>query len=193
MTNTGRAALAAWAACACSGWLLAFCQAEAVRLWQQAMQENGIGWRRAMVWVKPDSTPQLSGDRPAQGFESIAAGWCGVGRSRWNGGGRRGVFSFGKHDAGSGHGGSCNDHPTQKPLALMNELVRLFTQPGECVVDPFMGSGTTGVACAGLDRHFIGIELDPRYFGIACQRIDQAYRQPRLLPEPLYKQSKLLP
>ena len=54
------------------------------------------------------------------------------------------------------------EHPNEKPLALMKKLVDLFTQPGELVCDPYMGSGTTGVACLSNGRRFIGIERDPR-------------------------------
>lgn len=177
MTDELRTHLCAWAAESCSGWLLAFCQAEAVATWRTAMEAGGAKWRRAMVWVKPDSSPQLSGDRPAQGFESIAAAWCGDGPSRWNGGGKRGVFTYGKHDPGMGHGGGANEHPTQKPRLLMAELVSLFTSPGELIADPFMGSGTTGVAAIQSGRAFVGIERDPRYFDIACRRISEAWAQ----------------
>lgn len=72
-------------------------------------------------------------------------------------------------------------HPTEKPLRLMEWFVG--HTKGE-VLDPFMGSGTTGVACAKLGRKFIGIEIEPRYFDIACRRIKDAYRQPRLFEEP---------
>jgi len=68
-------------------------------------------------------------------------------------------------------------HPTQKPVRLMERL--LLPEFGS-VLDPFMGSGTTGVACANLGRKFIGIELDPKYFDIACERIAAAYAQGRL-------------
>lgn len=70
-------------------------------------------------------------------------------------------------------------HPTQKPLGVMRWVTE-FTKG--LVLDPFMGSGTTGVACVQLDRKFIGIELDPDYFEIACKRIEEAYRQPKLFP-----------
>lgn len=169
-----------WAAKHCDGWMLAFCQAEAVASWRASMEAAGQKWRRAMVWVKPDSSPQLTGDRPAQGYESIAASWCGAGRSEWNGGGKRGVFTFGKHDAGTGHGGRSNEHPTQKPVALMDEFVHLFSNPGGIVLDPFMGSGTTGMACLRNGRNFTGIEKDPRYFDMACRRIEAAHAQLRL-------------
>ena len=72
-----------------------------------------------------------------------------------------------------------NQHPTQKPVALM-EWTAGFV-PGQRVLDPFMGSGTTGVACMNLGRKFIGIEREPKYFDIACRRIEDAQRQARLI------------
>jgi site-specific DNA-methyltransferase (adenine-specific) len=180
MDDELRAFMARWAATNCRGWMLAFCQAEAVATWRSAMELAGMKWRRAMVWVKPDSSPQLSGDRPAQGYESIAAAWCGEGRSEWNGGGKRGVFTYGKHDPGMGHGGGRNEHPTQKPAVLMKDLVSLFTLPGQTVLDMCMGSGTTGIACHDLGRPFIGIEKKPHHFATACRRIEDAQRQARM-------------
>lgn len=70
------------------------------------------------------------------------------------------------------------DHPTQKPVGVMEWAIG-FTE-GETVLDPFMGSGTTGVACANLGRKFIGIEIETKYFDIACERIEAAYSQGRL-------------
>jgi site-specific DNA-methyltransferase (adenine-specific) len=64
-----------------------------------------------------------------------------------------------------------NDHPTVKPLQLMRYLARLITPPGGIVLDPFMGSGTTGVAAAAEGLGFIGIEQDEHYFAIAQQRV----------------------
>jgi site-specific DNA-methyltransferase (adenine-specific) len=74
-------------------------------------------------------------------------------------------------------------HPTQKPIAIMEPFVGLV-DVGETILDPFMGSGTTGVAALKLGRRFIGIELEPRYFDIACRRIEEAWKQPRLFEEP---------
>jgi site-specific DNA-methyltransferase (adenine-specific) len=68
-------------------------------------------------------------------------------------------------------------HPTPKPTKWMEWAVGLGSRPNEVILDPFMGSGTTGVACAKLGRKFIGIEIDPKYFDIACKRIDEAYKQ----------------
>lgn len=66
-------------------------------------------------------------------------------------------------------------HPTEKPVDLMRTVIG-WTEG--CVVDPFMGSGTTGVACAKIGRSFVGFELDPAYFETACCRIEEAYQQP---------------
>ena len=71
-------------------------------------------------------------------------------------------------------------HPTQKPLSLMVWVIENYTSPGDTVLDCFMGSGTTGVACVQTGRNFIGIELDPKYFAIAEKRIHDAQQQMRL-------------
>lgn len=77
------------------------------------------------------------------------------------------------------------EHTTQKPIRLMEWcLSQAKTAEGQTVLDPYMGSGTTGVACMRLGRKFIGIEIEPRYFDIAVRRIEEAYRQPRLFSEP---------
>lgn len=65
-------------------------------------------------------------------------------------------------------------HPTQKPVPLMEYLIKTYTNKGDTVLDFTMGSGTTGVACANLGRNFIGIELDEKYFKTACKRIEEA-------------------
>lgn len=72
------------------------------------------------------------------------------------------------------------DHPTQKPIAVMEWAIQQCKQSPQTILDPFMGSGTTGVACANLGRKFIGIEIEPKYFDIACERIAAAYAQGRL-------------
>lgn len=83
------------------------------------------------------------------------------------------------------------NHPTEKPVSLMEQVVK-WTDG--LVLDPFMGSGTTGVACVKLGRKFIGIELDEKYFDISCKRIEEAYKQPDLFLEPPVKhiQDKML-
>lgn len=73
------------------------------------------------------------------------------------------------------------DHPTQKPLNVIDPLIRTSTDRGDTIADPFMGSGTTGVACVKLGRKFIGIEIEPKYFDIAVRRIEAAMDETSLL------------
>jgi len=77
-----------------------------------------------------------------------------------------------------------NGHPCPKPIESWTKLIKRVSRPYETILDPFMGSGTTGVACAKLCRKFIGIELEPKYFDIACKRIEDAYKQGDLFVAP---------
>jgi site-specific DNA-methyltransferase (adenine-specific) len=165
-------------------WVLAFCQVEAVGTYETLFGRTK--YKRACTWVKHDSAPQFTGDRPAQGTESIACAWLAPGRSAWNGGGKRGVYHYGIRD------GESRLHPTQKPIGLMRELVRDFTQPGDVVLDPFMGSATTGKACLLEGRRFIGIEHDAGYFYSACQRLEATARQGQLFAVPGRVQQRAL-
>ena len=73
------------------------------------------------------------------------------------------------------------DHPTQKPIGVMAWAINHVPAPCNTILDPFMGSGTTGVACMNLGRSFIGIEREVKYFDIALRRIEDAQRQGRLI------------
>jgi len=82
-------------------------------------------------------------------------------------------------------GGYFGKHPCEKPISLMAHIVGSSSRTSQTILDPFMGSGTTGVAAIQLGRKFIGIEREPKYFDIACQRIEQAVAQGQLFePEP---------
>lgn len=74
-------------------------------------------------------------------------------------------------------------HPCPKPIGAMKGALQIATKVGDLVADPFMGSGTTGVAAVKLGRKFIGIEIEPKYFDIACRRIEEATRQPDMFIE----------
>lgn len=78
------------------------------------------------------------------------------------------------------NGEQRGDHPTQKPIGVMEWAINHVPTPNSLILDPFMGSGTTGVACMNLGRSFIGIEREPKYFDIACRRIEDAQRQGRM-------------
>jgi len=137
-----------------------------------SLERAGLPLARFGVWHKLDGAPQFSGDRPAMGWEAIAI-LHREGKKHWNGGGHPAVWAC-RVERG--------DHPAQKPLALVADWVKKFTEPGETVLDPLMGSGTTGVACARLGCKFIGIEKRPDYFEIACRRIAETYAQAQLFP-----------
>lgn len=183
--NVDRSKIASACVSASAGWVILFTLAEGVRAWRDELQASGAKWDTTCFWIKPDSSPRFNGQGPARGAECFATCWAGEGYRRWNAGGKRGIYT---HCVNTGRQG---EHPTEKPVPLMQEILADFTQPGELICDPFMGSGTTGVAALQLGRKFIGIERDPKWFDLACRRIEQAHRQPRLFDEPTPKPKQL--
>lgn len=128
--------------------------------------------------------------RAVGGFYCPAA----VGMSPWGFAGYSPVLFYGK-DPRDGKGqnsimtrlterASCPEHPCSKPIGAMILMVQKASIENETILDPFMGSGTTLVACAKLGRKGIGIELEPRYFDIACKRVEDAYKQADFFIEP---------
>ncbi|WP_233872422.1 DNA-methyltransferase [Paraburkholderia adhaesiva] len=173
--NRDQRAFAYWAAL-WSGAALHACRPGAVGMfftdWRQLpastdyMQAGGWVWRGIVPWCKPDARPQL-GRFTAQ-CEYVIWGTAGAVCADDTAGRIPGFYE-------------CiaprnRVHVTQKPVELLRELLRVVPVGG-CVLDPFMGSGTTGVACIQTGRHFVGIELDPVHFDNACERIHDAYRQ----------------
>jgi len=163
---------------ASNGWVLLFCSPEGVGRWADSINASPMKYKRACVWVKPDSTPQMNGQGPAMGAEMFVASWAGAGYAKWNAGGKRGVYTHLTNPSGR-HGG----HPTEKPVALMKELVADFTEADQTILDPFMGSGATGIACNAFGRIFVGIEQNEEYFNMAVARMRLAYAQPPLFNE----------
>lgn len=145
------------------------------------LEKAGLPLVRFGIWLKQDSAPQFSGDRPGTGWEAVAI-LHREGKRRWNGGGHHAVWVC-RVERG--------EHPTQKPLTLLLDWVTKFTDESATVLDPFMGSGTTGVACLKLGRKFIGIEKREDYFELACRRIDDTQRQGNLFV-PVCTQEPLL-
>jgi site-specific DNA-methyltransferase (adenine-specific) len=137
-----------------------------------ALQSGGAVWRGIVVWNKMNA-------RPVPGRFKASAEYI-----VWGTNGPRkvntkdkdavylpGVFSFPSPAA------SVREHSTQKPVELLKNIIQLARR-GETVLDPFMGSGTTGVACAESGRKFVGIEINEHYFSIACKRIEEAHNRP---------------
>jgi DNA modification methylase len=148
-------------------------------------------WRREetpmIVWggnyfdLPPTRAPLVWGkNNPGRDFADFEMAWTNLDMVA-----RRFVFRPMNMDGGK-------QHPTQKPIALMQWCLG-FLPDAETILDPFMGSGTTGVACVREGRKFIGIELDPDYFDIACERIRKEMAQPRLdlAPPPQPKQEAM--
>lgn len=125
----------------------------------------GLRTLRIGVWVKPNPMPQISGDRPGQGWESIAFLHRDDVRPTWNGGGRSGVWTYPVEQNQS--------HPTAKPLQMLMDWVQLFTAPGDSILDPFAGSGTTLVAAKNLGRRGIGVEVDESHCETIARRLSQ--------------------
>lgn len=126
---------------------------------------TGLRCLRIGVWVKTNPMPQISADRPGQGWESIAYLHRDDVKPAWNGGGRAGNYVT---PVQQGEG-----HPTTKPLSMLADWVRNFTQPGGVVLDPFAGSGTTLRAAANEGRRAIGVEKDERYCELIAKRLSQ--------------------
>lgn len=148
----------------CKRWFVAFTDMEGIALWRDAILNAGLDYVRTCLWVKPDATPQFTGDRPASGAEAFVLAHR-PGRKRWNAGGKRNVYTHTRTPGDS-------PHPTTKPLSLMLEILGDFSDPGELILDPFAGSGSTGVACSQLGRRFIGWELNAEYHAIATRRLN---------------------
>lgn len=169
LTPELRRAVASWCGAHVLGWTLAFADVEGVSGWVDDLQAAGLTYKRTGAWIRRGGAPQFSGTHPASGFEAIVMAHA-PGRSRWNGGGHMAIYDYPIVCNRKGQQGS-RYHPTQKPLELMRELVRLFTEPGDLVVDPFAGVGTTVLACALEGRRCLGIEKKPEWAEIARERI----------------------
>lgn len=119
-----------------------------------------------LTWFKPDIAPSLS---------QVELAWTNLDATAKHF--TCPISTYGKERVATGGG-----HPTQKPLSLMAWCLG-FIPEAQTILDPFMGSGTTGVACAKDGRRFIGIEINPAYFDIACRRIADEHARPRLFTE----------
>jgi len=139
----------------------------------------GLEFIRMGVWTKINPMPQLTGDRPGTGWEAIAI-FHPAGAKRWNGGGKSAVWM---HETSRCNWFGASNHPTEKPVGLVMDMIGKFTDQSETILDPFTGSGTTGVACVKTGRKFIGIEIEERYCEIAARRLDAEISKGNLFAE----------
>ena len=177
ITDEMRACVSHWMSVLARRWVLVFSDVESCSDWRHELDtargyDGGaaLEYVRTGAWIKVNGTPQFTGDRPGVGFEAITI--CHAsGRKRWNGGGLPAVWSC---PIVLNRGGkNPRLHPTQKPESLMAALVSAFTDPGETILDPFMGSGTTLVAAKRLGRKAIGIEREEKHCATAVERLRQ--------------------
>jgi len=148
----------------CKRWFIAFMD------WRHIAELNKscpAPWNfiRFGVWLKTNPMPQLSGDRPAHGWGGIVYLHNSNSKRYWNGGGHHGNYIHSIVSDGN--------HPTGKPLKILMAMIISFSEPGDLILDPFMGSGTTLVAAKQLNRKAIGIELNKEYCDIAVSRLRQ--------------------
>jgi site-specific DNA-methyltransferase (adenine-specific) len=137
--------------------------------WQHASTFKALATKLRFVrlgaWVKPDGCPQFTGDRPATGWEAVSILHGLSEPLRWNRRGHPAVWWF--------NVGRDGIHPTGKPEPMLRIWAHSFTDAGELILDPFMGSGTTLVAAAATGRRAIGIEIEEKYCEIAAKRLGQ--------------------
>ena len=152
------------------GWIVTLSDSTLLPIWWKSFKDLGRTVFPAVPCVINGMTVRLAGDGPSSwavyanvSRSSSLAGW----------GTLPGAY-VGAREAQAIIGG--------KPIWLMQKLVKDYSRQQDAILDPFMGSGTTGVACMNLGRKFIGIEIEPKYFDIACRRIEDAQRQQRLIP-----------
>jgi site-specific DNA-methyltransferase (adenine-specific) len=148
-------------------WAIVYSDVETIGRWRSALEDAGLKYVRTGAWVRTNSMPQMSGDRPGVGFEPCTIAHA-AGRSKWNGGGLPAVWIYPRT-----HQSDRPDHPCPKPEPLITEQVSQFTDEGDLILDPFAGSGTTGVAAKRLGRRAILIEKEEKYCEVAARRLSQ--------------------
>jgi len=163
----------------CDGWIVWMTDHVLAPVIADGMVAGGRYVFAPLPFYAPGRSVRITGDGPCSWTD-----WIVVGRtsrlSKW------GTLPGG-YSTGGGTGWNDKARMGGKPSALMSAIVRDYSRQSETVLDPFMGAGTTGVACAQMGRRFIGCEIDPSAFDIACRRIEDANRQPRLFSEPVAK------
>ncbi len=157
-------------------WVVLFSDLEGAGAWCDDLAAAGLEPIQVGVWDKVDAAPQFRGDRPGSPAEALVVAHATRRdrpiRKRWNGGGRALRYR-----------GPCKErgikraHPTQKPLWLMEALLRDFTDPGEVLADPFAGVGTTLVAATRLSRGARGWERDANWAAVGLRRVAAARPQ----------------
>ncbi|MGZ9413839.1 DNA-methyltransferase [Mycoplasma sp. 480] len=155
-----------------NGSIVIFCSYKYMSFIIKELENNKIEVKDVLVWQKSNPMPRNINRRYVQDMEFAI--WGVKQKAKW-------IFNKPKEkpylrslfEFPIVSGKEKVDHPTQKSLKLMEEIIKIHTNEGDLILDPFMGSGTTGVAALKLKRNFIGIEKDEKYFKIAKERIEK--------------------
>ena len=150
-----------------SGTLICFFDIWKMQYLKQIAEENKFKQLRLIRWDKTNPVPVNSKLNYLSNATEYALTCVKGGKPTFHSEYNPGIF---KYPICSGK--ERTEHPTQKPVSLMRDLLDIHTNEGDTVLDAFMGSGSTGIACKNLNRNFIGIELDEKYFNIAKDRIE---------------------
>lgn len=153
----------------CKGSIYIFCGTEQVSEIRKQMVKNGLS-TRLCIWEKTNPSPMNGQHIWLSGIECCVFGK--FKNATFNEHCKNTVFRF--------PNGKSKIHPTQKPLQLMEYLIKASSNENDLILDPFMGSGSTGVACLNTNRNFIGIELNEEYFNIAKNRIEEVQNDVKL-------------
>lgn len=147
------------------GWIITFCAKKDIGIYWNILEKNRFVAIDALAWLKPDPLPLNAKSKFLNAWEALV-----VGKKPGAYWGSRYFPNILKFQAPKG---KDRIHPTQKPLGLIKKLIELTTKKGDIVLDPFMGSGTTAVACKQLGRNFIGFEISKEYCELAKKRLNR--------------------
>ena len=155
-----------------NGSMIVFCSYRYISFIIKTMEESNIDVKDVLVWKKTNPMPRNVERRYVQDMEFAV--WGVKKGAKW-------VFNKDKDrpymrstfETSVVSGSERTSHPTQKSLRLMQDIVKIHTNENDVIADPFMGSGTTGIACLNLHRKFIGIELDRNYFNLSVERLSK--------------------
>lgn len=147
-----------------NGWIMTFSAKKDIGVYWDILEKNGFIAIDTLAWIKPDPLPLNAKTRFLSSWESIVVGK--KSRAYWGSSYHPNILKF------QAPKGKDRTHPTQKPLGLIKKLIELTTKTNGIVLDPFMGSGTTAVACKQLGRHFIGFEISKDFCEIAQKRLN---------------------
>lgn len=157
-----------------NGSMIIFCSYRYISFIIKTMEQSNLEVKDILVWKKSNPMPRNIERRYVQDMEFAV--WGVKKGAKW-------VFNKDKNkpymrslfETSTVAGNERTSHPTQKSLQLMQEIIKIHTNENDTIIDPFMGSGTTGLACLNLNRKFIGIELDKNYFDLTLKRLNKFF------------------